>query len=205
MAYTLGFFTADGSMTKNKRGAHFIELQITDKDLLYKIRQLLGSNHKITERKRNVRWRNTYRLQIGSKEIFSDLLKIGLTPAKSKTVKLPKIPKKYFNCFVRGYFDGDGSVTVSCYKRKNRNNKKYITILWGFISGSRKFLEELRDKLKKIGGFRGGNFCYYSGGYRLFFSVKDSLILYNFMYGDASNNLFLPRKKKIFEKYFKID
>jgi hypothetical protein len=36
MAYVLGFFTADGSMIRNKRGAHFIEFQITDKNLLYR-------------------------------------------------------------------------------------------------------------------------------------------------------------------------
>jgi len=72
MAYVLGFFTADGSMTKNKRGAHFIELEITDKDLLYTIRELLESNHKITERKRSDKWKRAYRLQIGSKMMFND-------------------------------------------------------------------------------------------------------------------------------------
>jgi hypothetical protein len=30
MAYVLGFFTADGNMLKNKRGAHFIEFNTTD-------------------------------------------------------------------------------------------------------------------------------------------------------------------------------
>jgi hypothetical protein len=32
MAYILGFFAADGTMIKNRRGAHFIELEITDFD-----------------------------------------------------------------------------------------------------------------------------------------------------------------------------
>ncbi|PIP28260.1 MAG: hypothetical protein COX29_02045 [Candidatus Moranbacteria bacterium CG23_combo_of_CG06-09_8_20_14_all_35_22] len=52
MAYVLGFFAADGCMIKNNRGAYFIEFQITDKDILLKIKKLLGSNHKITERKK---------------------------------------------------------------------------------------------------------------------------------------------------------
>ena len=72
MAYVLGFFTADGNMIKNKRGAHFIEFEITDKDLLHAIRGLLESNHKITERKRRDSWKKAYRLQIGSKVIFND-------------------------------------------------------------------------------------------------------------------------------------
>jgi len=37
MAYVLGFFTADGSMIRNKRGTCFIELEITDKELLEKL------------------------------------------------------------------------------------------------------------------------------------------------------------------------
>lgn len=52
MAYILGFFCADGSMIRNKRGAHFIDFQITDGDLLFKIRKAFGSNHKIGTRKK---------------------------------------------------------------------------------------------------------------------------------------------------------
>ena len=47
MAYVLGFFAADGCMIKNKRGAHFIEFHITDKNLLFAIRAAMRSNHKI--------------------------------------------------------------------------------------------------------------------------------------------------------------
>ena len=118
MAYVLGFFTADGNMIKNKRGAHFIEFQIADKDLLEKIKKAFNSNHKITVRKRRGIWKTSYRLQIGSKEIFNDLLKLGLTPNKSKIIKLPNISDKYFSHFLRGYFDGDGNVTIAKYKPK---------------------------------------------------------------------------------------
>jgi len=49
MAYVLGFFAADGNMTKNKRGAHFIEFQSTDKEILDKIKRTLNSNLNIGE------------------------------------------------------------------------------------------------------------------------------------------------------------
>lgn len=201
MAYVLGFFTADGSMTKNKRGAHFIEFEITDKDLLYKIKQLLGSNHKITEIKRgeiNVRWKNIYRLQIGSKEIFSDLLKIGLTPAKSKTVKLPKIPKKYFNFFVRGYFDGDGCISFGIYRRKDRKSKKYV-ITSRFTSGSNIFLQDLLERLRKEADIIGGFICSKNRGFDLVLSAKNSRKLFDFMYNDLFRGLFLERKYNKFK------
>ena len=50
MAYLLGFFAADGYITLNKRGANFWCIEITDKDLLYKIKDTIESEHKISER-----------------------------------------------------------------------------------------------------------------------------------------------------------
>lgn len=204
MAYVLGFFTADGNMIKNKRGAHFISIEITDKDILEKIREVLGSDHKISTRRRIFPNKRIYRLQIGSKEIFNDLLRIGLTPNKSKTINLPSIPNIYFSDFVRGYFDGDGNVTISTYIRKDRNNKKRKIILSGFTCGSKEFLRSMHLKLREFALVIGGTFHYSSRGYRLYFPISDSLRLYNFMYGKLENDLFLLRKKNKFEKYFKI-
>ena len=104
MAYILGFFCADGSMIKNKRGAHFIGFQITDKDLLFKIWKALNSNHKISiKKRRNTNQKTIYQLQIGSKEIYKDLLELGLKNRKSKRLNLPQIPEKYFPNFIRGF------------------------------------------------------------------------------------------------------
>lgn len=204
MAYVLGFFTADGNMIKNKRGAHFIEFQSTDKEIIYKIRNALQSNLIIGEyQSRHKNHSKRYRLQIGSKKIFNDLIKLGMTPSKSLTIKLPTVPEKYFHHFVRGYFDGDGNVTISKYIRANRNNRRSTTIVSGFTSGSEKILKELHNKLKRLADILGGT-LYYHLGYRLFFSVNDSLALYKFLYQETDSKLYLSRKKKIFEKYFRI-
>lgn len=50
MAYILGFFTADGCLTVNPRGSHYIEFVCNDKDVLEKIRDVMGSKHKISRR-----------------------------------------------------------------------------------------------------------------------------------------------------------
>jgi len=205
MAYVLGFFAADGNMLKNKRGAYFIEFQSTDKEIIYKIRKVLKTNLAIGEyQSKHKNHNKRYRLQIGSKEMFNDLLKLGLTPNKSLTLKMPKVPDRYFSHFTRGYFDGDGNATIARYKNSKRHNKMRVTILSGFTCGSKKFLEGLFIKLRELTNISGGTLYYHSGGYRLFFSVKDSLVLYKFMYANTTNNLFLSRKKEIFEKYFKI-
>ena len=200
MAYVLGFFTADGNMIRNKRGAHFIELYITDRDILQKIRTLFNSNHKITVRDRkNENWKIGYRLQIGSKEFFNDLIHLGMTPSKSLTIRMPIVPKKFLSHFLRGYFDGDGHVSVSEYQQKDRKNKSKV-IVTGFTSGSKQFLEGLKNIISRYDIVKGGT-LFYARGYRLCFSTNDSRRLYNFMYKD-SGKLYLDRKKVIFENYF---
>ena len=201
VAYVLGFFTADGSMIKNKRGAHFIEFQITDRDLLMEIRKLLGSNHKITTRKRNNNREISYRLQIGSKEIFNDLLKLGLTPNKSKTIKLLKIPDKYLSHFVRGYFDGDGNVTFGYFRKSDRESKSPV-LLSRFTSGSKAILEDLKNKFTNLIDTKGSLYYSTNNAWQLSYSTNDSKKLFKFMYNNnkTSKLIYLKRKYKIYLK-----
>src|SRR3989344_7224612 len=186
MAYVLGFFSADGSMLRNNRGAHFIEFHITDRNLLFDIRKTLGSNHKITVRNRDERWKLGYRLQIGSKDMFEDLQRLGFSQAKSKTLKFPKVPGKYFPHFVRGYFDGDGNVHFKKYWAKDRNKMKWH-FSSRFTSGSRPFLATLHTKLQ-LHGVKGGFIVAKIRGYELVLSHRDSLVLYRLMYHNVQGN-----------------
>lgn len=201
MAYVLGFFAADGCMIENKRGGHFIEFHITDLDILEKIRALMRSDNKISTRKTRDGLKTAYRLQIGSKKMFDDLLKIGFEPRKSNTVELPLIPGEYFSDFVRGYFDGDGNVYANEYQRKGRRRKS-VTLLAGFTCGSKKILEKLHESLRVKAKISGGTIYGVGGYYRLYYSVKDSCKLCKFMYNTESE-LFLARKKSIFDNYFR--
>jgi intein-encoded DNA endonuclease-like protein len=198
MAYVLGFFVADGTMIKNNRGAHFIEFYITDKDILMRMREVLNSNHKVSVRNRKKGWKLGYRLQIGSKEIFNDLTNLGFTQNKSKKLLFPNIPVKYLSHFVRGYFDGDGCIYFKKHKAKDRINPRWV-FSSRFTSGSKDFLQTLHSELKKH-GLKKGFIVNKKSGYDLVFSHKDSLALYRLMYNNISNQLFLERKYKIFQK-----
>lgn len=71
MAYVLGFFAADGCLTENKiRGNKYIEFVSTDYEIIDKIKRTLKSEHKISIKSGNPRWKKAHRLQIGSKKIF---------------------------------------------------------------------------------------------------------------------------------------
>jgi intein-encoded DNA endonuclease-like protein len=130
----------------------------------------------------------------------SDLRVLGYAERKTESLAVPNIPKKYFSDFTRGYFDGDGNVWFG-YMHKERQ-KQTPSLLVGFTSGSQNFLFKLKSSLGEIVGVSGsislrkGKECWC-----LRYSTQDSLKLYNFMYNRTVRDLFLKRKKEVFEKY----
>ncbi len=200
MAYILGFLFADGNIIKTKRNTHFIGWYGGDYGLLFSMAKVIGSKHKIAQRKTKIG--GVYVLQIGSKELFNDLVKLGLTPNKTRRMQLPQIPEKYVGDFIRGYFDGDGCVwTGEVHKKRKKRTPGILTV---FTSASIDFLSNLFLLLKRYGVVGGSLFKSKKGNYgRLSFSTLDSLKMYEIMYNDPTE-LFLARKKLIFEKFIKM-
>jgi len=201
MSYVLGFFMADGSITINPRGSEYFAIQIIDKDILEKIKKIMKSEHKITKRIRKPTEQPIYRIQIGSKEMCEDLRKLGVKELKTKTMRLPNIPDKYFGDFVRGYFDGDGNVWVGQIHKDRK--KCMFAIRTVFVSCSHNFLEDLKNRLHKF-ELNNGSFYGSNRAYRIQYSIKNSVLLYHLMYDNLKSDLFLSRKKNTFDKYLKM-
>lgn len=199
MAYILGFLYADGNIIKNKRGAHFISFYSADLDLLEKIKKIMNAEHKISLRK-SITFKN-YSIQIGSKEMYKDLLNLGLEQNKTLRMKLPEMKSKYFPHFLRGYFDGDGNVWVGLIHKERKTTHQVIRTV--FTSCSYDFLFSLHQKIYTITGQKGSISKGKGNYYRLTFSIKGSFNLYNIMYNDIQSSLFLKRKMKKFSQYFK--
>lgn len=202
MSYVLGFFAADGYITVNRRGGQFWCIQIKDGNLLKEIKKTIQAEHKISLRFMG----NSclYRLQIGSFEMCNDLRKLGMRERKTKSLAIPHVPKEYFPDFVRGYFDGDGNVWSGRIHKDRK--KQHFAIRVVFTSCSVGFLKNLKENLYE-NGIDSGVLSKGKGDYfRLTYSICDSLKLYSFMYNQSSskNNLFLSRKKIVFEKYIKL-
>lgn len=117
-AYWLGFLMADGYVTKGK--VIGVKLALKDKGHLEKLRDSLVSNIPIHVYESNT---GSYSgenysycvFNITSEKMYQDLVNKGLTPNKSKTLEFPNIIPELIPHFIRGYFDGDGSV----YNSKN--------------------------------------------------------------------------------------
>jgi hypothetical protein len=205
MAYTLGYFFADGSMEDASylRGL-YIRVTSIDRETIERFRRLLDSKHTITLCKpttKNSRMR--YLLRIGDREIYRDLFRLGLYPNKSLTMKFPKIPKKYMKDFVRGYFDGDGCVYL--WRTKNKNGdliiRKLSTI---FTSGSKDFLIELLKQLQNLIKLDRQKIYNSHRSMQLSFSTSDSIKLFKFMYTKTKPELLLRRKLDVYLNYFDL-
>lgn len=200
MAYVLGFMYADGNIVQTQRGGHYIAIYSSDQKLLESMKKVMKSKHKISLRKETSG--HVYRIQIGSKEWFTDLGRLGLVTNKTSRMLLPDIPEQFLGDFVRGYFDGDGNVWVGLVHKERKIPLKTIQV--AFTSGSSQYLKSLQGSLIKR-GLRGGslyipktkNFA------RLAFSVKDTSKLYEIMY-NTPHELYLKRKKVIFERFMKL-
>ena len=201
MAYVLGYFAADGSMIANRRGGYYIEFTSTDRILLEHVLTVVGGSQKISTRPcRSAKWKTQYRIQIGCRQWFDDLLALGFTPNKSLTLRFPNMPDSVFGGFVRGYFDGDGCVYFNELKYSDRTYKRWV-LMTLFTSGSEAFLEDLHTRLRKCGVRKGTIVSKRGGALELKFSHHDSLALYQIMYNTAQVGvLFLPRKREKLEK-----
>ena len=205
MAYVLGFFAADGTLTTSKRGGNFWSIEIGDKELLEGIKKTIESEHKIGARYKGDKdtHKEMYRLQIGSIEMCDDLRNLGFKERKTKSLAVPRVPIEYFRDFVRGYFDGDGNVWSGLVHKERKNN--LLAIRSVFTSCSLVFLVEIKNRLEKVGIEKGVIRKRHGNYYTLTYSIHNSLKLYYFMYNDlVSQSLYLNRKKKVFEKYIKL-
>ncbi|MBM7619150.1 intein-encoded DNA endonuclease-like protein [Bacillus tianshenii] len=177
MAYILGFILADGNINGNTQS---VTISQKHKEILEDIKQELQSDQPIMETKRGL-----FLFHINSSIIRHDLINLhGLTPNKSLTVEFPEVPEKYLHHFVRGYFDGDGSI----------NYPKYTVT---FVGGSVAFMNSLQKELYKVE--LTSRITEKNNHYRLFISGRKSIKLFaNWIYKDS--DLYLKRKFLEFER-----
>lgn len=181
MAYTLGLWYADGYIYGGKM--FDITLHKKDKYILKKIAEQLGYQGQLYDSVD----KQAARINFSCKVIYDDIINLGGTEGKEHTMNFPKIPKEYLPDFIRGYFDGDGSVM-------NLKNNRLNSV---FTCGNYNFLEQLLMILQEEAGIEGGSFDESSSSLK--FGKRDTLRLGNYIYKN-NPELFLLRKK---QKFFK--
>lgn len=117
-AYVLGLLYADG-YNNTDRNSVSLGLKETDREVLDKITALIQPSKplqyvKTSKTKSFENTQNQYRLVIANKHISERLVELGCGKAKTHNLIFPteeQVPKHLQRHFIRGYFDGDGSVS----------------------------------------------------------------------------------------------
>lgn len=142
-AYFLGLLFADGCNNPQEHSIR-IELQSRDKHILYEFRKKLQSTIPITfqnKKRRNSKAQNAYRLDMYNKHMSYQLENLGMMKNKHFKCDFPDIPAWLHVHFIRGYFDGDGSV-FSGIKKLTHTPKFSFN-----ITGNKLIVEKIQDIL----------------------------------------------------------
>jgi hypothetical protein len=227
MAWALGLLLTDGHIHGNN-----VKLASVDIDLLEKVKNILNlSKPIITSKQSYDKSKLIYYLAFSSKRMREDLNKLGLIEKKSLILVFPDVPEKYIRHFIRGCWDGDGSVYIS----KGKINAN-------FYSGSKAFIIRLVEELYKNGIFKKGlSYRTEKSGKRVFLPVtlpvtdetitnysdgrfplrihmknvnayyikldsKENLKkLFHYFYDGVDESIYLSRKYEVFIKGLKLD
>lgn len=198
-AYWLGFLYADGCvLPQDPRGYGEQEFKLSlseqDQEILEKYKEDLKSTYPIrrdeTKHKKNENSQVQLICSYRSQKTVDDLKKLGCVENKSLILKFPteeQVPSKLIYHFIRGYFDGDGS--ISCYKEAYQisfvGTESFIKTLSTYFKGGT-VLPDLRKK----------NSWYFNLGGNL-----QVLQAYHLMYDNATR--FLQRKYLKFQSLLK--
>ncbi len=208
-AYILGFIYADGCVMEtsvNRENTLRVSIQIEDSYILEKLLKDTNNN-KITVRNPPSTIKNGWKKQgtasISSNQIFEDLTKLGCLPNKTKDgLYFPFIEKNYIHHFIRGFFDGDGCITI---KKDIYSGKKVKTVNFSkrvaFTSTDNKFLDILLEHLpitKIYKRVKKRTLLVYTYWIE---RQKDIENLKEYLYKDAT--YFLKRKKDKFDMSIK--
>ena len=191
-AYLLGFWYADGCIFKswsNGRKNFQGSVHFSGKDFehMTMIARFFGKEP------RPIKGCNCFQVKVKSDKIFHHCYNlIGSTSKSNKAISVPRVQPHNFHHFVRGFFDGDGSIYVKRYN--NRHGKQTSELGTSFTSGvgSAQFLEELKKAIRNHIPVGDKKIAVGSNS-KLIFGQYDSMLLCDWMY---SNAIFYMRRKK---------
>lgn len=146
-AYILGLLYADGSNNISKSTIS-ISLQEEDGYLLEAIRNEIQSDKPLeyldysNKHDYGYKYKNQYRLLLFSSHMCNALNDIGMIQNKSLKLEFPKLRRNLYSHFIRGYFDGDGSLCVRHTKDGKFRSLTTITSTEGFCRCAQQIIKE---------------------------------------------------------------
>lgn len=194
-AYIAGLLFADGYVSHMQIG---LRLKKSDENLVRKIRDYFSSEITLQED-------NTSFSFVISSDVACKNLKILGKVKTGEPIHIPQMNRSLIRHFIRGYFDGDGTIFV-CNDNTKRFKTNICCVTTEILEEFQKVLqtEDIHCTINKEN--RKGKTmkvldrtCVCSlDMYRLFIRKKDSIEkFYHYLYDNC--NIYMERKRKVFE------
>lgn len=193
-AYILGFIYADGNVSGNY--SLIIDLSSKDAELMYKIEKFIFKdlgNVEIYDR--DIKGEFVH-FAAHSKQLYDGLAKYGCSESKTFKIRFPhNLDPSLYHHFIRGYFDGDGSVNAKMY-RGTGTSLKIISNL-DFVKQLKHIIEQSVD----VNFYLSEPEESITGGEKFTATISllgnhNTLKMYNYLYKDAT--IYLERKRFMF-------
>lgn len=190
MAWLLGFLAADGCIEKD-RNVIKLSLSSIDREILEKIRLEINLKSEVKDYITSKGY-NVSKIQWSSAEHKKDLAYYGIIPQKTFKLTPPyNLNRKFWKDYIRGYWDGDGSITIKPYE--------YNTLQWQITSATPEILEFIINYFYEDYNIPKVNIHSFKRGEKTLFllqySTNASIKIYDIFYYDKKN-LNLQRKKE---------
>lgn len=190
MAYIFGLWCADGYISRSSSNCYYfgITLHKDDKYLLELILKELQSEHKLYFKSDG-----TCELMISSKTIYNDIIALGGVERKSLILTFPRVPEEFLPDFIRGYFDGDGSI----YRHYKKGGTVKFLGTYEFLVSLTEILSNNQVKCGKIYEHHPDRRVNH---YAFLITENKSVInFYKFIYSNLQDGiLYLKRKRDMF-------
>ena len=173
----------------NASGAR-LQIRQKEPELLDKVAKLMGSDTPLTfQQERGIRGA-TYSFETSDSQVIRDLIGLGITARKSRTLQFPSMPAGFLRHFIRGCWDGDGTVY---FDGRGQGCA-------AFGSGSRAFVDSMLGRLVELGLPAGKVYEESrSSGYWYFrFHGGQCERLFHVLYDDTDESIRLSRKYELF-------
>jgi len=115
-AYFLGFIAADGCVRKPLRGPLALSIKVSSKDeqILFDLLKCMKSNNAVSRSCYTTPWKRVVKeasyVTLISAKLCADLARHNVCERKTRDYEPVPLPSPLMPHFIRGYFDGDGTV-----------------------------------------------------------------------------------------------
>ena len=192
-AYFLGFMFADGCVLSDRNYSIRINLHEKDREILERFRALLRLTYPLYR----FNTLNQYCLQVSSKHMSERLTELGCVRRKTLILKFPKwLPSELERHFIRGYFDGDGTVGIYEMKKPRTGRTTTHPKVSLSITGTKLFCQGTASVLQRDLGIKLSLYQTDKGGGRIYVAgvggPRVVLRILDYLYEGAT--IFLERK-----------